>query len=99
MLGFGFFRRGARAQEKGRGYDGEQRKDVDLSALSIFHYSDLRELSQAGKLSRRARSAFVAPAVVFGNGQCRAQAAEERKLIRCQKSSLACTRESQSRKR
>src|SRR5947207_3514282 len=38
MLGFGFFRRGARAQKKGSGNDGEQRKDVELSALSIFHY-------------------------------------------------------------
>ena len=38
MLGFGFFRCGARGRKKGSGNYDEQRKDVELSALSIFHY-------------------------------------------------------------
>ena len=40
VLGFGFFGRSARAAHEQRGdrKGNEQRKDVKLSALSIFHY-------------------------------------------------------------
>ena len=39
VLGFGFFWRGARAHEqRDDGKRNEQRKNVKLSALSIFHY-------------------------------------------------------------
>src|SRR5687768_17902781 len=49
VVGFGFFRRGARAKDKDGGEQGKkQRKDVELAAaLSIFHCG-LRESRQVG---------------------------------------------------
>src|SRR6476469_9304831 len=95
VLGFGFFRRraGANCQRDDDG-DDEQKKGREVSAaLVIFHKVSVNDVTQTVGYRQGVTARFGRCAVVFIGGQSfrRSQSAN---LKRCQKTSLACTRES-----